>query len=67
MTLLFSEKGSVVGCYDYKADAVKKILKEAKEDKEVDESKVHGFTKLESLVKAFPTGKSLRRQLIFCK
>jgi len=54
MTLLFSEKGSIVGCYDYEAKAVEKVMQQAKEDPVVDESKVHGFTKLELMVKAFP-------------
>lgn len=58
MTLLFSEKGSIVGCYDYEAKAVEKVMQQAKEDPVVDESKVHGFTKLELMVKAFPQGMS---------
>jgi len=56
MTLLFSEHGSTVGCYDYDKKAVEKILKQAKEDPIVDEKKVHGFSDLKRMVKAFPGG-----------
>ena len=53
MTLLFAEHGSSVGCYDYDSDAVRKILKQSEEDKNVDPSKVHGFSSLEKLLKSF--------------
>lgn len=56
MTLLFSEKGSKVGCYDSTTEAVKTVLQQAKEDKTVDEKLVYGFTTLDKLVSAFPTG-----------
>lgn len=56
MTLLFSEHGSKVGCYDYDGAAVKSVLREAEEDKGVDENLVHGFTSLDKLVGAFPKG-----------
>ena len=56
MTLLFSEKGHKVGCYDYDKEAVQNVLREAKEDKMVDEKLVHGFTSLDKLVGSFPKG-----------
>lgn len=58
MTLLFSEHGSRVGCYDYAAGAVKQVLQQAKEDVKVDEKLVHGFTSLDKLAEAFPKGES---------
>lgn len=58
MTLLFSEKGSKVGCYDSTTEAVKTVLQQAKDDKTVDENLVHGFTSLDKLVDAFPKGRS---------
>ena len=58
MTLLFSEHGSRVGCFDTDKEAVKTVLQQAKEDKVVDEKLVHGFSSLDKLVEAFPTGKS---------
>lgn len=65
MTLLFSEHGSRVGCYDYEADAVKRVLKQAKEDSQVDEKLVHGFTSLDKLAEAFPKGTAHPRLLLF--
>jgi 6-phosphogluconate dehydrogenase len=58
MTLLFSEHGSRVGCFDTDKEAVQTVLKQAKEDKVVDEKLVHGFSSLDKLVEAFPTGAS---------
>jgi len=58
MTLLFSEHGSRVGCFDTDKEAVKTVLNQAKEDKVVDESLVHGFSSLDKLIDAFPTGES---------
>ena len=58
MTLLFSEHGSRVGCFDTDKEAVKTVLKQAKEDNVVDESLVHGFSSLDKLIDAFPTGES---------
>ncbi|KAK8866062.1 6-phosphogluconate dehydrogenase (decarboxylating) [Kwoniella newhampshirensis] len=58
MTLLFSEHGSKIGCYDYDGDAVQALMDEAKKDDSVDESLVHGFTSLEKLVNAFPKADS---------
>ena len=58
MTLLFSEHGSRVGCFDTDKEAVQTVLKQAKEDKVVDEKLVHGFSSLDNLVEAFPTGTS---------
>jgi hypothetical protein len=58
MTLLFSEHGSRVGCFDTDKEAVQTVLKQAKEDKVVDEKLVHGFSSLDKLVEAFPTGTS---------
>lgn len=65
MTLLFSEHGSRVGCFDTDQEAVKTVLQQAKDDKVVDESLVHGFSSLDKLVDAFPSGESriLRRDL----
>ena len=57
MTLLFSEKGQRVACFDTDKESVQKVMQQAKEDPNVDESKVHGFTKLEKLVDSFPTNK----------
>ncbi|CAD6588717.1 MAG: hypothetical protein TREMPRED_005142 [Tremellales sp. Tagirdzhanova-0007] len=54
MTLLFSEHGHKVGCYDYDRDAVQNVLRQAKEDKVVDEKLVHGYTSLDKMVGAFP-------------
>lgn len=54
MTLLFSEHGSVVGCYDSSPDAVKAILTTAEKTDSVDNSKVHGFSSIQNLVNAFP-------------
>lgn len=54
MTLLFSEHHGHVGCYDYDKKAVQGVMDQAKKDKTVDASLVHGFTSLEKLVKAFP-------------
>lgn len=56
MTLLFSEHGSRVGCFDTDKEAVQTVLKQAKEDKVVDEKLVHGFSSLDKLIEAFPTG-----------
>lgn len=56
MTLLFSEHGDKVACYDYDKEAVQTILKQAEEDKAVDEKLVHGFTSLDKLVSSFPKG-----------
>ena len=56
MTLLFSEKRTKVGCYDYDREAVERVLREAREDKAVDEKLVHGFTSLDKLVSSFPKG-----------
>ena len=58
MTLLFSEHGSRVGCFDTDKEAVQTVLKQAKEDKVVNEKLVHGFSSLDKLVEAFPTGTS---------
>jgi 6-phosphogluconate dehydrogenase len=58
MTLLFSEHGSRVGCFDTDKEAVKTVLKQAQEDKVVDESLVHGFSSLDKLIDAFPSGMS---------
>ncbi|WWD17736.1 6-phosphogluconate dehydrogenase (decarboxylating) [Kwoniella shandongensis] len=58
MTLLFSEHGSKIGCYDYDGEAVKQVMEEAKKDSSVDESLVHGFTSLQKLVDAFPKSNS---------
>jgi hypothetical protein len=58
MTLLYSEHGSRVGCFDTDKEAVQTVLKQAKEDKVVDEKLVHGFSSLDKLVEAFPTGTS---------
>jgi 6-phosphogluconate dehydrogenase len=63
MTLLFSEHGSRVGCFDTDQEAVKTVLKQAKEDKVVDESLVHGYSSLDKLVEAFPTGKYICKHL----
>jgi hypothetical protein len=54
MTLLFAEHGSTVGCFDKSADAVKAILKTASKTDTVPNERVHGFSSLERLVKAFP-------------
>jgi hypothetical protein len=58
MTLLFSEHGSRVGCLDTDKEAVQTVLKQAKEDKVVNEKLVHGFSSLDKLVEAFPSGTS---------
>jgi len=60
MTLLYSEHGFRVGCFDTDREAVQTVLKQAKEDKVVDERLVHGFSSLDKLVEAFPTGTSTR-------
>ncbi|WVW82463.1 6-phosphogluconate dehydrogenase (decarboxylating) [Kwoniella bestiolae CBS 10118] len=62
MTLLFSQNGSRIGCYDYDKDAVRKLMDEAKEDENVDEKLVHGFTSLEKMMKAFPKGSGDKKQ-----
>jgi hypothetical protein len=54
MTLLFSEHGSRVGCFDTDKEAVQTVLKQAKEDKVVDEKLVHGFSSLDKLSRSFP-------------
>ncbi len=54
MTLLFAQHGSRVGCYDYDKSAVERLMDDAKNEDGVDESAVHGFTSIQSLVKAFP-------------
>ncbi|WVR06005.1 hypothetical protein IAU60_003033 [Kwoniella sp. DSM 27419] len=53
MTLLFSSKGSRIGCYDYDKEAVQKLIQEAKDDEAVDHKLVHGFTSIEKLIDAF--------------
>jgi 6-phosphogluconate dehydrogenase len=63
MTLLFSEHGSRVGCFDTDEEAVKTVLQQAKEDKVVGEKLVHGFSSLDKLVEAFPSGTSTRNGL----
>jgi 6-phosphogluconate dehydrogenase len=67
MTLLFSEHGSRVGCFDTDKEAVQTVLKQAKEDKVVDEKLVHGFSSLDKLVEAFPTGTSTPFQITDCR
>ncbi|OCF41600.1 6-phosphogluconate dehydrogenase (decarboxylating) [Kwoniella heveanensis CBS 569] len=64
MTLLFSQNGSRIACYDYDADAVKTLMKEAKEDENVDENLVHGYTSLDKLVSSFPKDQGKRRILV---
>ena len=56
MTLLFAEHGYTIGFYDYKKEAVEKVLKQAEDTDSVDVKLVHGFSTLEKLVKAFPKG-----------
>ena len=62
MTLLFAEHGSVVGCFDKSPDAVKAILKTASKTDTVDNARVHGFSSIEKLVKAFPKAKEGERK-----
>jgi len=64
MTLLFSEHGSRVGCFDTDKEAVKTVLQQAKEDKVVDEKLVHGFSSLVKLIVEFPSSKSAIRTLL---
>jgi 6-phosphogluconate dehydrogenase len=64
MTLLFSEHGHRVGCYDYDSDAVHNLMKEAKEAETVDNALVHGFTSLQKLVDAFPTDGETPRMFV---
>lgn len=56
MTLLFAEHAYTIGFYDYKKEAVEKVLKQAQDTDSVDIKLVHGFSSLEKLVKAFPKG-----------
>lgn len=56
MTLLFAEHGSTVACYDKDPKAVEKILETAVKA-DIEDSRVHGFSSLDTLVKAFAKGK----------
>lgn len=47
----------IVGFYDYEKSAVERLLKECKEDPDVPESAVHGFTSSSSLLSSFAEDK----------
>lgn len=53
LALLFSEHGSNVALFDLKSDNVRAILQNAKQDKDVDFSRVRPYESLDDLVKSF--------------